>query len=92
MTVFEFKLVVVVPSLYNCVACTLPSQKVLKRNPFGVFHFVNPTNFGLARSVCIQFFVFFVVVLYKVILVTSVSSIVDYFPDDPTPSRNKYLG
>ena len=65
MTVFEFKLMVVPPSLYNGVACTLPSQKVLKRSHFGVFHFVNPTNFGLARSVCTQFFVFFVVVLYK---------------------------
>ena len=38
-TVFEFKLMVVPPSLYNGVACTLPSQKVLKRNHFGVFHF-----------------------------------------------------
>ena len=64
-TVFEFKLMVVPPSLYNGVACTLPSQKDLKRSHFGVFHFVNPTSFGLVRSVCTQFFVFFVVVFYK---------------------------
>ena len=60
-----------------------------------MFHFVNPTNFGLARRVrvvVLSFLSFLSLFFTIVILVTSVSSTVDYFPDDPTPGRNKYLG